>query len=76
MCNHNILSKVVINIDKTNYLVNVNYLTDLCTFKNHKNINKLDIELLDYKGNTLNLYNLDFSMSLEITYLNDINENI
>jgi hypothetical protein len=76
MCNHNILSKVVINIDKTNYLVNVNYLTDLCTFKNHKNINKLDIELLDYKGNTLNLYNLDFSMSLEIIYINDINENI
>jgi hypothetical protein len=50
-----------------------NFVTKDKQFRSPKNFSKLDIELVDYLGNTLDLGNQDISFTLEFGYIYDIN---
>ena len=64
--NQNILSKIYLRsnlttINKTNNIINKEYI-----FRQLMNIAKLDIEIVDYLGNNVNLNGYDFSLTLSL----------
>ena len=70
----NILSKISFNIDKVQYLTNSSIIIDNYIFKMPTSIKKFDIELVDTFGNTLDLHDLDYSLTLELTNVIDKNQ--
>jgi hypothetical protein len=70
-----VLGKIILNNSKENFIF-IN--TNIYLYKSHKfitpvNINKLEIELLDYNGNRLNNNNSDYSFTLELEQIYDEN---
>ena len=71
----NAFAKVINNVDKFNVQFEdfESFVTKDKQFRSPQNFNKLDIEIVDYLGNPLNMYNHDISMTLELGYIYDLN---
>ena len=69
------LGKIILNNSKENYIfINSNeYMHKSHKFIAPVNINKLEIELLDYNGNRLDNSNCDYSFTLELGQIYDEN---
>ena len=70
-----VLGKIILNSSKENFIFinTTNYLYKSHKFISPVNINKLEIELLDYNGNRLDNGNCDFSITLELGQIYDEN---
>ena len=70
-----VLGKIILNSSKENFIfINTNnYLYKSHKFLSPVNINKLEIELLDYNGNRLDNGNCDYSITLELVQIYDEN---
>lgn len=70
----NAFAKVIINIDKYNIQFEdfESFVTKDKQFRSPQNFNKLSIEVVDYIGKPLDLYNHDLSMTLELGYIYDL----
>lgn len=68
-------AKVIANVDKFNVQFEdfESFVTKDKQFRSPQNFNKLEIEIVDYLGNPLNMYNHDVSMTLELGYIYDLN---
>jgi hypothetical protein len=68
-----LLAKIILNGNKTEQVFDngSNYLTKSFIFKQPVDIKKFDIELLDPKGNIVNMNFMDYSFSLEIGIIYD-----
>ena len=68
-------AKVITNVDKFNVQFEdfESFVTKDKQFRSPQNFNKLEIEIVDYLGNPLNMYNHDVSMTLELGYIYDLN---
>jgi hypothetical protein len=71
--NRNILGKVILNKSKTVMVFDnqANFLAKTFTFVNPTTVNKLNIELLDINGITIDMVNLDYSLTLELKMVFD-----
>jgi hypothetical protein len=71
----NAFAKVILNIDKYNIQFEdfESFVTKDKQFRSPQNFNKLRIEVVDYLGNPLDLYNHDLSMTIEFGYVYDLN---
>ena len=69
----NAFSKILINTDPYTLLVRglVEYVSKDLVLRSPINLSKLDIKLLDYLGNTIDLGKNDFSLTLELGYVYD-----
>ena len=67
-------AKVIANVDKFNVQFEdfESFVTKDKQFRSPQNFSKLDIEIVDYLGNPLNIYNHDISMTLELGYIYDL----
>ena len=72
---NNVFSKITLDTDKnTNLFVDRDtYASKIKIFRKPYNISKLTIKLVDYIGNTIDLQGQDFSFSLEIENIYDMN---
>jgi hypothetical protein len=68
-----LLAKIILNGNKTEQIFDngSNYLTKSYIFKQPVDIRKFDIELLDPKGNIVDMNFMDYSFSLEIGIIYD-----
>ena len=66
------LGKIILN-KKNEYIYdNKNFISKQYIFRQRINIDRFDIELLDPYFNTINMNNLDYSLTLELGYLHSI----
>lgn len=73
VANRRLLAKVILNKNKT-FLVQdneANFLTKTYKFHQPVNVDRLEIELLDPLGRTLDLVGQDYSMTLEVGVIRD-----
>jgi hypothetical protein len=68
-----VLSKIILDRDNAQTVFNNagNYIYNEYKFRQPTDINKLEIELLDYTGNRINNYGSDFSITLELVQIYD-----
>ena len=52
-----------------------NYLSKSYIFRQPININRFDIELIDMKGNNINMMSMNYSLTLELGIITDSNIN-
>jgi hypothetical protein len=68
------LGKIIFTVNKAEKnFDNQNFITKMCIFKQPRDINKFDIELIDPLGNTVDLIGMDFSFTLELGIIYDSN---
>jgi hypothetical protein len=65
----NILGKIILNSNSSNINDNNSFICKKYLFRQPVNINKFDIELINSDGDTVKGLNLDYSFTLEITYI-------
>ena len=73
----NILAKIILQNMKfmQNFDNGSNYLSKSYIFRQPINLNRFDIELIDMKGNTVNMMSMNYSLTLEIGIITDSNIN-
>jgi hypothetical protein len=73
----NILAKIILQNMKCmqNFDNGSNYLSKSYIFRQPININRFDIELIDMKGNTINMMSMNYSLTLELGIITDSNMN-
>lgn len=69
-----ILAKVLIYDSQFVMDTGANFLSKSYTFKQPTTINKLDIELIDKRGNTIDMNSINFSFTLEFGQIYDKNQ--
>lgn len=70
---NNVFTKIILNTDKYTYNFQGQNLNSTDKFfRGPINLNKFNIELVDYLGNPLDLNNYEFSLTLEFGYIYDI----
>lgn len=69
----NILAKIIVYNNKTEHLYDnaSNFLTKAYTFRQPLDLTKFNIELIDPKGNTLDMVYMNFSITLEVGVIYD-----
>lgn len=66
------LGKIIFTVNKAEKnFDNNNFITKRCIFKQPKDINKFDIELIDPLGNMVDTVGMDFSLTLELGVIYD-----
>lgn len=71
---NNLLAKIITNDQKTVIDNGANFLTKEFIFKQPVNINKLEIELLNCDGSTIDTNFLDYSLTIELLQIYDSNK--
>lgn len=71
--NKNIIAKIILNRPKLNNVFDngANLLTKSYVFRQPQNLNKFDIEVLDPKGNVIDMLYMNFSLTLEVGVIYD-----
>jgi hypothetical protein len=73
ICDNNNLAKIIMYNNKNNAVFDngANFITKTYHFLKPTDISKLNIEIVDYKGNTIDMKNMDYSFTLEVTSIYD-----
>lgn len=69
----NVFAKLIKNVGSYDYLIEGkgDFVTKEMVFRSPINLNKLKVQLLDFKGNIINLNGNNYSFTLEVGYIYD-----